>query len=311
MEENLFVPANIMRHAILITGMGRSGTSALARVLALCGAGLPDRLLPANHGNPTGYWEPRRAIDLNNAFLSNYGSSWYDPTFRLQTAQVVSEADRSTFVDSIREFIVQGFEGNAIIVVKEPRISGLLEYWIAAVRAADYKPKVVHIFRHPNEVVRSLRDRDALPTEHSLLLWLKYNLLSERGSRSVPRAFVTFDSLLRDWRGTIADVIERTGTPLSVSTRTEQEVALFLSSNRKHHTELAPPSPRPLPWVRRVYHSLLAAAGNGALDKSVLDDCFEEIVGAERLFGIAAESYGNGILPATLGGDVPQRQSVI
>ena len=39
---------------IFILGMGRSGTSALARLLSLCGGRLPDELLPPNDANPTG-----------------------------------------------------------------------------------------------------------------------------------------------------------------------------------------------------------------------------------------------------------------
>ena len=56
--------------AIFILGMGRSGTSAIARVLALCGASLPQSLLGPNEGNPRGYWEPLEALHINEEFLS-------------------------------------------------------------------------------------------------------------------------------------------------------------------------------------------------------------------------------------------------
>ena len=43
------------RRALLVLGMHRSGTSALARVLSLRGASLPATLMAPNRGNPSGF----------------------------------------------------------------------------------------------------------------------------------------------------------------------------------------------------------------------------------------------------------------
>ena len=65
------------RTAILVTGMHRNGTSALARTLSLLGAALPDDLVPPNEGNPHGHWEPRGMVDLNDRMLASAGSDLY------------------------------------------------------------------------------------------------------------------------------------------------------------------------------------------------------------------------------------------
>ncbi len=65
------------RTAILVTGMHRSGTSALARTLSLMGAALPDELVPPNPGNPDGHWEPQGMVDLNDRMLADAGSDLY------------------------------------------------------------------------------------------------------------------------------------------------------------------------------------------------------------------------------------------
>ena len=57
------------RQLVMVLGMGRSGTSALTRVLSLCGASLPETLLTADQANSAGYWEPTEALDLNEQFL--------------------------------------------------------------------------------------------------------------------------------------------------------------------------------------------------------------------------------------------------
>ena len=46
--------------------------------MSLCGAELPRDLLPANEGNPTGYWEPRGVVGLNDELLDYFGVAWDD-----------------------------------------------------------------------------------------------------------------------------------------------------------------------------------------------------------------------------------------
>jgi len=184
---------------VLIVGMGRSGSSALARVLSLCGGALPLGLPPADFANPSEYWEPARALELNEAVFASNGSSWYDGSLPLQTGLVSADA-REDFCSAIAEFLQTGFEGGGPIVLKEPRISGLLPYWIGAVTELGWPLKVVHLFRNPGDVGASLATRNGLTIPHADTLWLKYNLIAERDARGLPRIFVSFEALLRDWQ---------------------------------------------------------------------------------------------------------------
>ena len=68
---------------IFVLGMGRSGTSVLARLLSLCGGALPDRLLVgAVHSNAKGHWEPKEALDLNDRFLLAHRATHSDRSRR-------------------------------------------------------------------------------------------------------------------------------------------------------------------------------------------------------------------------------------
>jgi len=60
--------------AILVAGMHRSGTSALARTLSLLGCDLPKTLMPASGGNEAGYWESQAIANLNDELLE---SCWF------------------------------------------------------------------------------------------------------------------------------------------------------------------------------------------------------------------------------------------
>ena len=72
------------RRAILVLGMHRSGTSALAGVLSLCGASLPATLLPPADYNPKGFFESGAIVRAHQRLLAELEFSWDDsvPTTR-------------------------------------------------------------------------------------------------------------------------------------------------------------------------------------------------------------------------------------
>ena len=58
------------KHAILVLGMHRSGTSPLTRVLNLLGAKLPNNVMPpAPNNNEQGFWESRDLMVINDDIL--------------------------------------------------------------------------------------------------------------------------------------------------------------------------------------------------------------------------------------------------
>ena len=68
----------VSSRAIVVIGMHRSGTSAVARGLAALGVDLGDDFLDAQPENPTGYWEDRGIVELNERVLRRIGLKWDD-----------------------------------------------------------------------------------------------------------------------------------------------------------------------------------------------------------------------------------------
>ena len=64
------------RQALMVLGMHRSGTSALTRVLGLCGAALPHHRMVSHDSNPLGHWEPQPIVDAHERFLAEAGTAW-------------------------------------------------------------------------------------------------------------------------------------------------------------------------------------------------------------------------------------------
>jgi hypothetical protein len=253
---------------IFVLGMGRSGTSAVTRVLSLCGAALPDRLLPPNYGNPTGYWEPQDGLNLNEAFLQRHGSNWYDPRLH-GFDEVVDSPDGQEFVDRIAATLGEQL-GNPVSIIKEPRITALTPFWFAAAARLKFRIGVVIAVRHPAEVAGSLAARDGVPIELSNSLWLKYNLLAEQRSRELPRVFVEYPNLLSDWKREVNRV--NSALAVDLSSKREEEVTAFLSPDlRRQRAPVDNGDSVSPPAVVRAYSLLSKAARDAAFSASELE----------------------------------------
>ena len=197
--------------AILVTGMHRSGTSALARTLSLLGATLPKDIIPPNEGNPDGHWEPQGMVDLNDRMLADAGSEVYgipeiEPDW-FHSSRVVA------FLDEAVALIGTSFDGESLIVLKDPRTALMLPVWEAALDRSGYRTVHVLPLRHPEDVAESLRRRhlksipyDGWTTPRGETVWLRYTLAGVRGSRGRARCFVNYDDFIRDWRSILARV---------------------------------------------------------------------------------------------------------
>jgi len=184
------------RTAILISGMHRSGTSAITRVISLLGAGLPDDMIEAKSDNERGFWEGREVIALDERALEKFGS-WWGGWQSVDTKRLLAS---KKLVASARELVRKGFPDADFIVLKDPRVSRLLPLWQQALEQEGFRCVHVVALRHPGAVADSLRHRNELSPEASTLSWLAHTLDAEHHAREKPHVIVAFENLLRDWR---------------------------------------------------------------------------------------------------------------
>jgi hypothetical protein len=262
--------------ALFVLGVPRSGTSALTRVLSLCGATLPAGMVGASAGNPLGHWEPRAALRLNEAILYRHDSAWYDPSLRLQEEGAFDAKAKATCIAEIGAFLTT-LPAAPLVVIKDLQITVLSGVWFEAARLAGLDIAVVIAVRHPQEVMASLAAlatlRRASP-ELSSALWLKFNLLAERHTRGLPRVFVEYTSLLDNWSREIARISDALAIDLNI--RDEGAIEEFLKPDlrRQRHCDSVT-EPFGADWISTVYEALCAAARDEPLDGSALDRAFE------------------------------------
>jgi hypothetical protein len=272
--------------ALFILGLGRSGTSALARVLSLCGGTLPPRLLGATEGNPLGSFEPRDVIRLNQSILRGHGTTGFDAAILREGP--VGAGVNPRFVAQARSYLAS-LPPAPLIVIKEPKTTLVADIWLEAAAQAGFDVAALVALRHPGETFASIANQAnkqryvrAAP-ELAAAGWLKYTLLAERDSRGIPRVVVEYTNLLEDWRRETA----RIAAALTIELDNRDEVAVdeFLSPDLRHHRYSGPIlEPFGTDWMSVVYQQLSLAARDQPWDPAELDRVLEEYQLTERGF---------------------------
>jgi hypothetical protein len=196
---------------LLVLGMHRSGTSAMAGVLHRLGAEMPGELMPAAPGNnEKGFYESQDLFRFHEGLLAEAGSSWDDP-LPLRQDYLASSAGTAREVE-LADLLARDYATRRLTAVKDPRICRLVPMWRRASERAGLEPAIVLPLRNPVEVAASLNRRDGFDEQKGELLWLRHVISAERDTRGMRRVFTTYDGLLRD--------------PISVMERVQRELGL-------------------------------------------------------------------------------------
>lgn len=283
---------NALRTAILVLGMHRSGTSALARVTNFLGATLPRRLLPANKTNPRGHWESAPLVALHDQLLAALDSSWDD--WRTPGSRWKESDAAGRFAGRLRMAIDEEYGNAPLIVLKDPRICRTLPYWMSILEKSGIRSAPVIIVRNPLEVAESLRARDGMSFEKAMLLWLRHMLDAEFETRHLARNVVTFDALLEDWKLLAAQTAGRLGItwprqPGDAAHDVREFLDLELHNHRATQAELEAHTEVPH-WVKTAYRALtqLCDEPKGAEPKRELDRVRHAFAESAKIFGVEA-----------------------
>jgi hypothetical protein len=228
--------------ALVVLGVYRSGTSALARVLNLCGAALPEHVIAARLDiNRKGFWETEAVVDLNARMLQRVGAGWNGINVALPPdGPVIDE-----FLDTAREILENEYQDEPLILIKDPRMCVLAPIWHRALRQSGYRPAYVVAVRDPREVAgslaRSLGRYGGMPRDQALALWHGYTGATEafvnRTDASV--VFVHYDDLLDDWRRIVRTIAAQLDVALDTEVHADAIDAFLDPSLRSQRAECA------------------------------------------------------------------------
>lgn len=272
------------RTAYLVLGMHRSGTSALANVLALAGADLPREVMPADTHNARGYFEPWRIAVFNDRRLAAAGTAWDDPF----AALAPPPSDEAAWRQEARSLFRSQFGRRRRPLLKDPRVSVLGELWRPVLEAEGLALRVFIPVRSPLAVAGSLMARDGFSTRKSVMVWCAYMLAAEAMSRDLPRAFVDYDALLEDWRPGLAAAEVQLGEPLpALTAAASRKIDAFLTAELRRNTGAGDLSALGEAGERAagVLAWLAASARGETPDRAPLDTAAAWLAGEKALYG--------------------------
>ncbi len=180
---------------LYVVGVGRSGTSVATRICATLGLRLPHAtdIIPADSGNPTGYWESNSLTGLNDRLLARLGGTWWQPPPGLDEYSLAGLDDE---VERAAEAFHDSFGETGGWVWKDPRLTVLLPFW----ERVNGPGPVLVPFRQPQAVARSIAARDGLTYGQCLGIWSTHTRLMIKMLAGRPVLFSAYEELVGDPR---------------------------------------------------------------------------------------------------------------
>lgn len=223
------------RTALVVLGAYRSGTSALTRVLNLCGAVLPENLMPARLDfNRKGFWETEAIVDLDARMLKRVGAQWHSADVTLpRDGPIVEE-----FLETAGDVLAREYGDASLILLKDPRMCVLAPLWHRALLGSGYRPTYVVAMRHPLEVARSLsrslQSYGGVALPRGLALWRSYMGAVEAFINVTDPGVlhIHYDEVLEDWRRVVTRIARRLDLKLDTEAKAD-EIDRFLEGDMR------------------------------------------------------------------------------
>ncbi|AHC73343.1 glycosyl transferase, group 2 family domain protein [Candidatus Endolissoclinum faulkneri L5] len=254
--------------AVIILGMHRSGTSALARIINLLGVDLGTDLMEgAKDNNERGFWEHRKIVNRHEQLFSDLGMSWND--IRKMPSGWLEYSATYDALNDLQSIIYDEFNTATLWGIKDPRMCRLLPLWRKILAAFKMRVTVLHMLRHPLEIACSLKCRDKMSSEQALMLLLRYQTEAVCGSKGIRQSWTSFDQILANWR----DEIRRIDSELNLGLvhqmhNATDKIESFLDKKLRHHIiddkelniEL-----QFVNWIKKLHNAVMLTNNNNSI----------------------------------------------
>lgn len=218
---------------VLVLGMHRSGTSAIARLTAFLGPAIcrPEHLVRGHGGNVRGHWESAPLVAENDRLLASVGARWWcPPSNRTDLAGLAAD-------DTERHHAQQVFASSFPTtpwVWKDPRTCLTLPFWLASF---DSKPVGILVLRDPCEVAASVHARDGLSIPYALALWERHLRAAAQAAHGQPVLVTRFANAVSEpvrWCQEAVAFLTASGVPARVPAD-PVGVTAYVSDQLLHH----------------------------------------------------------------------------
>jgi hypothetical protein len=213
--------------------MHRSGTSAVARGLLALHIYLGGDFLDVSPENPTGYWEDRGIVELNERVLKALGLRWDDDALIAPgdlTGWKMWRLKRETIGYLRRHFITWSM----LWGFKDPRTIRLLPFWRQVLHDCGVDDSYLLVIRNPSSVASSLYVRQKMTVEAAQRLWLIYMVPFLELIADKPVVVLDYDLLMLDPVGQFERIAQRLKIALRDRPEVERFGSEFLDAKLRH-----------------------------------------------------------------------------
>lgn len=255
------------KKCLIIIGMHRSGTSALSGMLSKSGLDVGENIMDANEYNPKGYYENASITELNDRIFSHLGTNWKE---KESIVNKITEEIITTYSTEARQILNQEFESKEILI-KDPRISLLLPFWIKVFESEKIEYYPIIVLRNPIEIAHSLFIREGMQLLKSIKIWYNYVYNSEALTRNIARIFVNYTELgTPKFVEKLNSFLKQNGFKNQISTKSTS----FIDNSLNHHSLEQSKTSKLVPEVYfKVYYEL----NKKSPDLSKLNQLYKEV----------------------------------
>jgi hypothetical protein len=239
---------------ILVLGMHRSGTSALAGALVKAGvcAGDASTLYGADQFNEKGFYEQREVVDINESILIRKFLNYYPEVYDYGCSDSIDDfnglgwlfgswvdnhdmAGESEIGPRIDKFLSQLWntkQAPSGFIIKDPRLSLTFPLWEKYLG----KPIILIMVRNPAAVAVSLWRRDQIYDSLSHALWLRYTHAAMSNAMNRDTIVIDYDRFIEQPESMMNEVfswLRLKGLDLAEEKRADG--IRFVSPSLRHH----------------------------------------------------------------------------
>jgi hypothetical protein len=220
--------------AVLVLGMHRSGTSALARGLQTLGVYLGNDFISPKPDNPKGYWEDRNIFEINERLLDLFGLKWEEVAL-IDDAQWEAPGVGALRAEAIA-YLKSQFVSHELWGFKDPRTIRLLPFWHSVLHSLEVDECYLMVIRNPRSVANSLIRRHGMDAVTAHLLWLVYVVPNLSMIANRPFIVADYDLVMSDPRQELERIAKGLKIPLTVTSNAgiDQFASDFLDPKLRH-----------------------------------------------------------------------------
>ncbi len=222
-----------MKKCILIIGMHRSGTSAIAGLINILGINFGKELMPATKHNEKGYFENINIYKINEEILKDIGSSW-DNTEELPIGW---EKNINIQKNKLLNFIEEEFKNDEVFAIKDPRLSLLLPIYLEILEKLNISPILILSEREDAEIIKSIEKRDGFDLVKTVNIIKKYKKELEKNIKDLkyPIIKINYNELIKNTKTTTNKIAGIIGIKTEATDELDNKIKCFVSPTLKHN----------------------------------------------------------------------------